>query len=400
MSSVPAASDRNRKCSRTRARARAPQGSPLLFHDPEPADTLVDGAHLLGQLEEFLQRFVVLPAGGLEAAVLWIALTWCIDVSDVAPYLAAVGPTHECGKTRLIGELYGLLVRRPLLASNISPSAVFRTIEKYAPTLLIDEADTFVNLSDELRGVLNCGHTRATAYTVRSVKVNGDDLSVATFSTWGPKAFALIGALPSSLQSRCIVLPMQRKSRAHRLARFRQRVAENEARPLRSLLARFALDEAAALRDADPNVPERLSDRAADNWRPLLAIADRAGGDWPARARKAADALSGRRVEDEEDLRIRLLGDLRTIFAELKEDRVPTDEVIGRLLKLEEAPWGELGRERRPLTAHRLGKYLRGFGVSSSRESNGRGPRGYVLKDLEPVFERYLPASGGSGGSD
>jgi hypothetical protein len=34
----------------------------------------------------------------------------------------------------------GKLAKRPLTAANISPAAVFRAIEKYAPTLLIDEA--------------------------------------------------------------------------------------------------------------------------------------------------------------------------------------------------------------------------------------------------------------------
>jgi len=36
-----------------------------------------------------------------------------------------------------------------------------------------------------------------------------------------------------------------------------------------------------------PGHARRLFNRAADNWRPLLAIADAAGGEWPARARRA-----------------------------------------------------------------------------------------------------------------
>jgi len=60
-------------------------------------------------------------------------------------------------------------------------------------------------------------------------------------------------------------------------------------------------------------VPEELHDRAADSWEPLLAIADRAGGSWPMRARLAAVALSS-----EEDMPasagIRLLADVREVF--------------------------------------------------------------------------------------
>lgn len=39
----------------------------------------------------------------------------------------------------------------------------------WKPTMLIDEADTFLCDNDELRGVLNTGHTRATAYVIRTV---------------------------------------------------------------------------------------------------------------------------------------------------------------------------------------------------------------------------------------
>jgi hypothetical protein len=59
------------------------------------------------------------------------------------------------------------LANRPVAAANISPSAFFRVIEEMRPTLLIDEADTFLRGNDELRGILNAGYTRDTAYVVR-----------------------------------------------------------------------------------------------------------------------------------------------------------------------------------------------------------------------------------------
>jgi hypothetical protein len=40
-------------------------------------------------------------------------------------------------------------------------------------------------------------------------------------------------------------------------------------------------------------IPERIPPRRRDNWRPLLRLADRAGGDWPRQAREAAIALEG-----------------------------------------------------------------------------------------------------------
>jgi hypothetical protein len=45
----------------------------------------------------------------------------------------------------------------------------------------------FVKDNDELRGVLNSGHTRATAFVI---SVQGEEHEPVKFSTWGPKAIA------------------------------------------------------------------------------------------------------------------------------------------------------------------------------------------------------------------
>jgi hypothetical protein len=59
------------------------------------------------------------------------------------------------------------------------------------------------------------------------------------------------------------------------------------------------MDHVSALTAADPEVPESLNDRAADNWRPLLAIADTIGGPWPSEARAATLALDGEKPNDD-----------------------------------------------------------------------------------------------------
>ena len=66
------------------------------------------------------------------------------------------------------------LTPRSELASNISPSALFRYVEEIRPTLLIDEADSFVKDNEEMRGILNSGHTKAAAHVIRNVEVSGE----------------------------------------------------------------------------------------------------------------------------------------------------------------------------------------------------------------------------------
>jgi Protein of unknown function (DUF3631) len=49
--------------------------------------------------------------------------------------------------------------------------------------------------------------------------------------------------------------------------------------------------------NSEPTLPDELSNKA-DNWEPLIAIADLVGGDWPARARAAAIGRPADRVDD------------------------------------------------------------------------------------------------------
>jgi putative DNA primase/helicase len=100
------------------------------------------------------------------------------------------------------------LVLQPLPTANISAAELFRAVDAWAPTLLIDEAGTFAQNSDELRGVLNSGHTRELAYVIRTV---GDDHEPRKFSTWGAEAIALIGKLKDTLADRSIEVALKRK---------------------------------------------------------------------------------------------------------------------------------------------------------------------------------------------
>ena len=94
---------------------------------------------LLDTISEKISKYVILPDGAREPIATWCVLTYCYDAFRILPILGIVSPTKRCGKTTLLETLQGL-VNKSLIASNISPAAVFRTIHKHNPTLLIDEA--------------------------------------------------------------------------------------------------------------------------------------------------------------------------------------------------------------------------------------------------------------------
>src|SRR5207245_6035660 len=102
---------------------------------------------------------------------------------------------------------------------------------------------------------------------------------------------------PATLEDRAIVLPMRRRAPGETVERIRRDGLLRRLDPLRRRAARWVADHLAALQAADPAVPNELNDRHADNWRPLLAIADAVGGAWADRARATARTLAGAVVE-------------------------------------------------------------------------------------------------------
>ena len=129
-------------------------------------------------------------------------MTWIHDRLEISPFLNVTSATKRCGKSLLL-EALGELVTSPApVSGRVTSSALFRTIEMHAPTLLLDEADTFFGDDDELRGVVNGSQRRNSAYVMRCVS---DDHEPRRFVTWCPKAIAGIGGLPDTVLDRSIV---------------------------------------------------------------------------------------------------------------------------------------------------------------------------------------------------
>lgn len=362
------------------------QGKELLLHEPDPWLDPVDGAELLDELVAAFARHVVLPPGGPVACALWVLHSHTLDASSVSPILVASSAEMRSGKSTLL-DLLAALTPRALVASNISPSAVFRAVEKYGPTLLVDEGDTFLRDNEELRGLLNSGHTRRRSAVVRTV---GTQFEPRVFSTWGAKAIALIGRLPATLEDRAIVLRMRRRAPREKVEPLRRDRMEIFDSLLRRAV-RWGADNLDALRGANPAVPAELNDRASDNWRPLLAIADQVGGEWPERARQTARAISRPDQEAESSAGIQLLSDLRDLFAVRRVERLPSVEIAGALSAMEDRPWAEW-RQGKPITPVQLARLLKAHEICPRTVRSGDETfKGYELSWFQDAFIRYLP---------
>lgn len=350
----------------------------------EPHHEPVDCVALLDELVTLVNRFIVCEPETANAVALWIVFSWCVDAFYIAPIACITAPVKRCGKTELL-TLMGKLVKRPQEASFISPSALFRVVDEYQPTLLIDEADAFMSQDEDMRGLINLGHAKG-KQVLRCV---GDDNAVKGFNVFGAKVISGIGHLADTIRDRSIIMELRRKLRHEKRERQRY-LGTAEIESLKSRLARWS-DHIEHLKEVRPTLPEMINDRAQDNWEPLLAIASLASEGWFNKATQTAIVLSGV-IKDEPTTSELLLADIQTVFDKRKCERIFTSVLIEELCNDEEAPWSSYNfksKDKR-ITSRQLSNKLKEYKIKSKDIRMGNQvKKGYYKSDFVDAFKRY-----------
>lgn len=374
------------------AKCRAPatrnmQGGAVEFPDVAPWPQSVAGADVLNAIADTFSRFIVLPEHAAHTLALWTAHVHSFEAFLHSPRLNLCSPEKGCGKT-LVLDVLAALVPRPLRTESITPAVLFRLVEIHKPVLLLDEIDTYLHEADELRGLLNAGHKRG----AKAFRCEGEKNEVRAFAAFAPAVLAGIGSLPGTLHDRSIVVRLTRAKPGEIAARFDSRHTVRESELCRKL-ARWTADNLARLENLDPALPESAFNRLADNWRPLFAIAEIVGADWPGRARAAFVALTTGDDLDAHGIGTALLSDIRRIFAVAKNDRLPSARIAEALAAMEGQPWPEFGTGGKPISTNQLARLLGRFNIRSRtvRIADGTA-KGYHLTDFEDAFARFLPA--------
>ena len=185
------------------------QGRRIEWNEPEPWPEPVDGEALLTDIAGLIRRYVDMPDEKAVAVALWIAHSFLHSRLDLSTLLNVTSATKRCGKSLLM-EVAGTLASRSLTVSGrITPAGMFRIIALHEPTLILDEADTFMSDDPELRGIVNGSQRREMAFVIRAV---GEDHEPRLFRTWCPKAISGIGDLPDTVADRAVTVRLERRS--------------------------------------------------------------------------------------------------------------------------------------------------------------------------------------------
>jgi putative DNA primase/helicase len=370
-------------------KAEAGQGRKVEAQEIKAWEQSVDGAKLLDEISGALREHIVLTKEQADTVALYSVYTHAYEVFKVAPRLGVRAPTRECGKSELLYRIQRF-VPRPLSTENLTGPVLFRLIEQQHPTLIVDEFDNL--LSDgksELLGLFNSGYARnGKAY--RLVEV-GSNHELREFSTFSPLVYGMIGKPTDSFNSKSIPIEMRRATPAEWRVLLSLEDGEEEDQRLQALgrqAARWASDNIELLKAAKPNMGS-LTNRPATNWKLLFAVAQVAGGEWPARARSAAAAAAKLKQNpaDEEEL----FAAIKAIFGTSTKDYVESESLVHRLAEVEGGPWAEYGKTGKPITQNALARLLRGFGIKPGQV----GPeyarkRGYLRVQFEEVFASYV----------
>lgn len=372
-----------------------------IVEELEPWHEEVEMEKVLDEIEGFLLKHAIIPKGASPAITAWVASTYLINAFAIFPRLVIHSPEKRCGKSTVL-DIVDAFANKSLLVSNISAAAIFRVIDAFQPTLIIDEADTSIAKSDgEIIGILNSGHAKRRAKVVR---VEGDNLEVKAFSTWSPMAFASIKPLQGTLMDRSIVIELRRKMKDETVSRLRID-AQEQTTTIRQKLKRWADDNFDTIQNNQIEPPSFGNDRAADNWLPIYTLAHHAGERWKKKIETAYQLLTCK--EEEHTPQIMLLQDIKSIFDELKAKEPPRDELdeaikrkpirissselVEKLIALEERPWCEW-KKGFPMTQNSLAKLLKAFRIESKNiRIFNKTVRGFEYAQFEDAFNRYLP---------
>jgi Protein of unknown function (DUF3631) len=400
----PGKAERADYAAATLAKARA--GEPPTTVRLESGDV----AALLDDTYKFIRRFVVCSEAGRAVGALWVAHTHAFDAADYTPRLSIRSAEAESGKTRYL-EVLKLVVRAAQPAVNISDAALFRVVEARCPTVLHDEIDAVFGPKardrEDMRGMLNAGFERGA--TVPRCVGEGSRQEVHDFAVFAPVAVAGLHKLPHTLETRSIVVRMKPRTADEKIERLRKRKIKDEAALLRARWEAWAEAHVEVLTGAEPNLPDELSDRAQDIWEPLFAIADLAGDEWAKRARAAAVELYAARDQDDDSIGRRLLADIRAVFDDPDRDDPVDDEkgqaitsgnLAAALAAIEGGLWAEWGKDDKPVTATKVARMLRPFGIGPDQyKVAGRKIRGYLRSDFHDAWRRHLPSPPGVSGT-
>jgi hypothetical protein len=333
------------------------------------------------------EYYVFITPAQRVIATLWILHTHVYDQFRFTPRLTVTSPISGCGKSTLV-DLAEQLVANPDKVDSTTAAGLYEEIDFNHPTEMLDEADNLglmLDRSGTLRAIINSGHKKGGFRRIKGKR----------YSTFAPMLLSGIlaedQALPEPLVGRSILIEMHKAGRDVILQDFPQDPPDAAMTYVYHRIREWVRD---VKLDLKPSLPKELTNRHANNWTPLIAIADSFGEEWGKLARDAA--VEYVRDHPDENVGVVLLRDIHRVFVNRRADKtvspklkdnIHPDVLLEKLRELEDGIWDELTRVR-------LTKLLKSFGIRSKTiwivtGETRRSFRGYEREQFKLAWLAY-----------
>jgi hypothetical protein len=240
---------------------------------PSSWDTFTSETELAADVQRFIHRYADLSAAFEEAAAYYVLLTWVFDAFNELPYLRLKGDFGS-GKTRCL-QTIGTLCYKPMFASGASTvSPLFRIIDIFRGTLVIDESDfRFSDERTDIVKILNNGNAKGFP-VLRSEVTPSKEFSPKAFDVFGPKIIATRRSFDDrALESRCITEEMTGLPPRMDIPLSLPETFHDEAERLKSQLLTYRVRWRLKLNAAGPDRDPHLEARVAQVFAPLMTVA-------------------------------------------------------------------------------------------------------------------------------
>ena len=179
---------------------------------PSKAESYGSLNNLITRITDFIHKYLAVSPLFEKICAYYIVFCWLYDRFNVLPYLRFLGD-YGTGKTTGLITLGYLSYRAIFAGGAITPSPIFRLMEKFQGTFVLDEADfkdseTYAAVIK----ILNNGYQRG--FPVLRSETVGNRIEPKAYPVFGPKIIATRTQWKDrALESRCLTEEMDGKYR-------------------------------------------------------------------------------------------------------------------------------------------------------------------------------------------
>jgi len=338
------------------------------FFPPQPSD--FELAELYEEVKAFVKdHLVLLNEDQYDVLACWILASWKVEQLPSCPYLLFRGE-HESGKTRAI-EVLQQLAYRAVPTIGISPAVLFRQIDAFGCTCLIDQAEDELNRKYEdgaMKYAIVASGYKKGMYVARADKQ--DPTKIHYYPTYAFKALASLRSFDAAIDSRCIIMDMQEANPP------REDIDYARAEELRAKLLTWRL-----MADKLYETPEtQLRRRTRELFLPLLWVA-KLVGKLEVIEEFGQKYYQKRKKELPDEFRAALIGILRDLVEQVEQAEDEEKRVFISRIKetFQTRGWVDISSQR-------IGRELKDMDIP--REGPIRGKGRYVDVTDERVIEK------------